>query len=355
MALSNVALTDTFDVWRTRTNQIVSLLNGTDSNVIRFQSNTTVLNVTPGVVPRGGIAYFTLAISTDTNDTSTSNVASANTAYTNRELTKTVFGVVNTAIGAIATANGNITSAFLKANLAAGAIATANGNITSAFDAANTASPTSAFNQANAAIGAIATANGNITSAFNAANTASPTSAFNQANAAIGAIATANGNITSAFLKANNALANTTGATFNGILNVSQDVYIFRSLGVGAAASTVTGEIRAANNVTAYYSSDSRLKQNVTAITNPLEKVKSIRGVEFDWTDNYIEQHGGEDGYFVRKHDVGVIAQELEIVLPEVVATRTDGMKAVKYDRIVALLIEAIKELEEKVAKLETK
>jgi hypothetical protein len=146
---------------------------------------------------------------------------------------------------------------------------------------------------------------------------------------------------------------NTTVPTAN--LHVTGNTYITTALGVGTPASAVTGEIRAANNVTAYYSSDSRLKQNISLITNPLEKVKSIRGVEFDWTDDYIEQHGGEDGYFVRKHDVGVIAQELEIVLPEVVATRTDGMKAVKYDRIVALLIEAIKELEVKVAKLEGK
>ena len=72
-----------------------------------------------------------------------------------------------------------------------------------------------------------------------------------------------------------------------------------------------------------------------------MQKVLSIRGVEFDW-NNLDEQ---EDGYFVRKHDVGVIAQEIEKVLPEVVGTRADGIKAVKYDRIVPLLIEAIKDL----------
>ena len=65
----------------------------------------------------------------------------------------------------------------------------------------------------------------------------------------------------------------------------------------------------------------------------------------FDWTDEEIERRGGEDGYFVRKHDVGVIAQEVEIVLPEIVAERLDGYKAVKYEMIVPLLIEAIKEL----------
>jgi hypothetical protein len=73
--------------------------------------------------------------------------------------------------------------------------------------------------------------------------------------------------------------------------------------------------------------------------------VDLIRGVRFDWTDEYIANHGGEDGFFVRKHDVGVIAQEIEAVLPEVVVDREDGYKAVNYEKIVPLLIAAIKEL----------
>jgi hypothetical protein len=119
----------------------------------------------------------------------------------------------------------------------------------------------------------------------------------------------------------------------------------FGSFGVGTAASGTTGEIRATNNVTAFFSSDERLKDNVQVITNALAKVLQIRGVEFDW-NNLTEP---EDGYFVRKHDVGVIAQEVEKVLPEVVATREDGIKAVKYDRLIPLLIEAIKELKAEV------
>ena len=87
----------------------------------------------------------------------------------------------------------------------------------------------------------------------------------------------------------------------------------------------------------------------VRNIEGALEKLKKMRGVYFDWSEDYINKNGGEDNYFIRKNDVGVIAQELEKVMPEVVATRNDGIKAVKYDRIVALLIEAVKELEEKV------
>lgn len=129
----------------------------------------------------------------------------------------------------------------------------------------------------------------------------------------------------------------------------------FGSFGVGTAASGTTGEIRATNNVTAYYSSDARLKENVVSISGALDKLSSIRGVYYDWTQDYIDAHGGQDDYFMRKHDVGVIAQEIEAVLPEIVAENAEGYKAVRYERIVPLLIEAVKELSEKVAKLEAK
>jgi hypothetical protein len=130
---------------------------------------------------------------------------------------------------------------------------------------------------------------------------------------------------------------------------VTTGVSQIQSLGVGTPASGTTGEIRAYNNITAYYSSDASLKENVFNLSNALEKVLSLDGVEFDWTDKYIEEHGGEDGYFVRKHDVGVLAHQIEAVLPEAVATRPDGTKAVKYERIVPLLIEAIKQLNERI------
>lgn len=109
---------------------------------------------------------------------------------------------------------------------------------------------------------------------------------------------------------------------------------------------TVTGAIRATSDITAYYSSDIRLKKNVKVIENALEKVKQIRGVEYDWTDEYIKKYQDTDVEYLRRvHEVGVIAQEVEAVLPEVVADREDGTKAVRYERLVSLLIEAIKDL----------
>ena len=127
------------------------------------------------------------------------------------------------------------------------------------------------------------------------------------------------------------------------------------SFGVGTAASGTTGEIRATNDVTAFYSSDVALKENIVNIPNALEAIKKLNGVLFDWKKSYIDKRGGEDGYFVRKRDVGVIAQEVEKVLPEAVGQRPDGIKAVKYDRLTCLLIEAVKQLQDKVESLTKK
>ena len=138
-----------------------------------------------------------------------------------------------------------------------------------------------------------------------------------------------------------------TAATSLG-LGTANDVQ-FDSLGIGTSASGTTGEIRATNDVTAFYSSDVALKENIVNIPNPLEALKKLNGVLFDWKKDYIDSRGGEDGYFVRKKDVGVIAQEVEKVLPEAVAQRSDGVKAVKYDRLTCLLIEAVKKLNDKI------
>jgi len=137
-------------------------------------------------------------------------------------------------------------------------------------------------------------------------------------------------------------------------LGTSDDVQ-FDSFGVGTAASGTTGEIRATDDVTAFYSSDIALKENITNIPDPIKALKKLNGVLFDWKKEYIDQRGGEDGYFVRKKDVGVIAQEVEKVLPEAVAQRPDGIKAVKYDRLTCLLIEAVKKLSDQVESLSKK
>ena len=80
-------------------------------------------------------------------------------------------------------------------------------------------------------------------------------------------------------------------------------------------------------------------------ISQPIDKIKQIKGVSFDWNEK-SENTG---------HDIGVIAQDIEKVLPELVATRDNGYKAVRYEKIVALLIEAIKDQQSQIDELKSK
>jgi hypothetical protein len=123
----------------------------------------------------------------------------------------------------------------------------------------------------------------------------------------------------------------------------------FGSLGIGTTASGTSGEIRATGDITAFFSSDIRLKENIQPIQNALEKIESISGNTYDWKDGYDEIHSHKG------NDVGVIAQEIEEILPQIVTNRDNGFKAVQYEKIIPLLIEAIKELSNKVKVLENK
>ena len=107
----------------------------------------------------------------------------------------------------------------------------------------------------------------------------------------------------------------------------------------------MSGEIRASNNITAYYSSDISLKENIQDITNAVDIVTSIGGKTFDWKDDVIAARGGADGYYVRKEDFGVIAQDVQSVFPLAVRQREDGILAVDYEKMCALAFAAIKEL----------
>ena len=150
-------------------------------------------------------------------------------------------------------------------------------------------------------------------------------------------------------------VSSTSGEGAHPTISIAQSVGTsdhvrFHCLGLGTNASGNTGELRATGNITAYYS-DERLKENITTIEDALEKVNSIRGVEFDWKADHIKSRGGEDGYFVRKHDVGILAQDVKKVCPEVVAEKEDGTLGVKYEKLIGLLVQAINELSAKVDK----
>ena len=134
-------------------------------------------------------------------------------------------------------------------------------------------------------------------------------------------------------------LSSTTGGTTSS--NVQ-----FNSLGIGMAASATAGRIDATNDVVAFSSSDIRFKENIVPIENALDKISKISGNTYDWKEENKIEHGYEG------NDVGVIAQEIEAVLPQLVQTRENGFKAVKYDKLVALLIEGIKEQQSQIEKL---
>ena len=99
----------------------------------------------------------------------------------------------------------------------------------------------------------------------------------------------------------------------------------------------------------AFSTSDRRLKENITNIENPMEKILSLNGVEFDWVKEHYKIHG-YDG-----NDVGVIAQDLKDVLPQALRINESGYYAVRYEKIIPLLIECIKELNNEIKTLKEK
>ena len=104
--------------------------------------------------------------------------------------------------------------------------------------------------------------------------------------------------------------------------------------------------IECSQDIVAYASSDERFKDNITAIANPIDKLKAIGGYTFDWNNN-------QDTY--RGKDIGVVAQEIQAVLPEIVVDRADGFKAVRYEKLVALLIEVAKDQQLQIDELKAK
>jgi len=133
-----------------------------------------------------------------------------------------------------------------------------------------------------------------------------------------------------------------------GTVNVTDNLDVDGTLNVDSTSTlrgdtAITGELTVTGDITAFFTSDQRLKDNITPIENSLSKIESISGNTYDWNEK-----SGKEG-----HDVGVIAQEVLEILPEAVTTRDNGYLAVDYQKIVPLLVEAVKELSSKVDNLE--
>lgn len=121
-------------------------------------------------------------------------------------------------------------------------------------------------------------------------------------------------------------------------------------IGMGNSSPTVrlqvTGDI-IANSIAG--SSDVRFKKDISPIENPLAKVMQLRGVNFNWNTTAYPQR-----MFSEKRTMGFIAQEVEKVVPEIVQTENtaEGYKSVQYDKVVALLVEAVKAQQKQIQQL---
>ena len=148
----------------------------------------------------------------------------------------------------------------------------------------------------------------------------------------------------------NTSISIDTAAIASGTLAVARlgGTPTFTGLNVGSASGAGTGEIRASSDIIAHYSSDSRLKTEIQIIPNALQKLKSIDGVTFNW--NSLAENKDTE-----KREAGVIAQQVQKVLPEIISVRDNGYLAVAYEKLVPLLIEAIKELSAEVEVLKGK
>lgn len=119
------------------------------------------------------------------------------------------------------------------------------------------------------------------------------------------------------------------------------------SLGVGMNASGTAGRIDANGDIVAFSTSDLRLKENLRPIVGALDALDQLSTVCYQWRQDLRDRHG-----YGTEVDMGLIAQEVERLFPHVVRMRADGYKAIRYERLMPVMIAAIKDLREEVRQL---
>lgn len=321
---------------------VLSALTTTDKSNIVFAVNEVKAS---SALTSANISQFAIGTSADlaaviSNETGTGNV---------------VFSISPTLVAPIlGEATG--TSVMLSANVGAAA-----GNVSGNFTAGNfqTAGNVNSSNlriTTNSTLGTVVSGTWN-GSSISTTYTDAKVTAVNagtgiSVNATTGSLTVTNSGVTSAVAGTGVSVSAGTGAvTFSiGQAVATSSNTQFNSLGVGTAGSGTAGEIRATNNITAYYSDD-RLKTRLGSIVNALEKVCQLSG--FYYEANETAQALG----YERIKEVGVSAQEVQRVLPEVVVPAPIDEKylTVRYEKIVPLLIEAIKELNNRIDVLQGK
>jgi hypothetical protein len=301
------------------------------------------------------IAANSVALGTDTTgDYVSSLVAGTNITLSNNtgEGATPTIGLTNNAItiaGTSTALGGTITAATIASAIPSAGIANAqlvNSAITIAGTSTSLGGTISAATIGNA-IGAVSSSAQVTASVFGAVSGDVTISSTGVATIAANSVALGTdttGNYVASLVQGtgvtitNNSGEGATPTIAIGQAVATSDNVRFNSLGIGMAASATAGRIDAANDIVAFSSSDRNFKENITPIENPIDKIRKISGNTYDWKAELKDVHGYEG------NDVGVIAQEIEAVLPQLVQTRENGYKAVKYDKLVALLIEGMKE-----------
>ena len=344
--VSLLSYANTFGDWVVTTNALVKENNNLATNNYTKLTGTLVLSDPSESLRANGPVNFynTLQILGPGSSAYVQNNLTVSGQISSQTIT-IIQGVDNTQNTNISSTDGKMQSAYSQANTGIALAQASSALAQASFNQANTGTTLAqaSFNQANTGI-ALAQAS------FNQANTGTTLAqaSFNKANSVVISITGTTNQVT----------ANV--STGNVLLSLPQSINTganvqFASFGVGTAASGTSGEIRAINNITAFYSSDRKFKENIQDIPNALETVDAIGGKLFDWTDAYLEAHGGEDDYFNQKSDFGVIAQDVQSVFPTAVRTRPDGSLAVDYEKLVALAFAAIKELSCEIKELKKK
>ena len=387
MSISLVYYSNTFADWVTTTNLVVNKVNYFDTGDFIKSSGTLSINVPSAYTSTldiSGRTTYTSNVSFTAGNVQFSNTANAifsvNTFF-NRELTSNNVVKLNNVY-----ANGNvwfgnssvisISNNALIANLNSELLGGRNSSYYIQLSNTGTTQAQAAFNQANTATTQAQAAFNQANSAYNQANSFSTViaeAAFGQANSAFGQANTANTNAanasflstgtvptarlgsgtanTTTYLRGDNSWANVIGgATLSDDVDSETPLYIgLSSSSSGAWTSAIVSTTKlyftpstGTLSATIFNSlSDITKKTNINKISNSIDLIKRVNGVEFDWIDN-------------QRKSAGVIAQELELILPHLV-TEENGTKSVNYSGLVAYLVECVKELSDKIEKLENK
>lgn len=120
--------------------------------------------------------------------------------------------------------------------------------------------------------------------------------------------------------------------------------------GDGVWSNTLTGNLLVTGDITAFSSSDPKLKHNITKIDNALDKLLQISGYYFTWNQDYLNNLELPSN-LIKTDDIGLLATEVQKILPQAVITRSDGILAVSYVKLIPLIIEALAELKTRINK----